>query len=328
MEAADVWPSGVIARAIEKTDVEAWAELVAAKEKIDQEGKNYDAEDLRGVLDAPNVDAGRDSIALWVGRRMVAFGFVRTPVGPADVHRLLTVGGVHPEWRGRGLGDAVLRWLIHRASDLHKGTRPAAVGEVNAYAINTNTSAHDLLTTRGFERCRHYFHMHRMLGGESVPDVALPDGLRFICFDPSYDEDLRVVHNEVFLDNWGSSPHDAESWNTSITGSRTFRGGLSFLVLAGDQIVAYALGYESVANTERTGIREVYVGQVGTRRQYRGCGLARGALAQVMAEAERKGFERVSLGVDAENPSGALELYEKLGFRTVTQTAMYRLKLS
>ena len=46
-------------------------------------------------------------------------------------------------------------------------------------------------------------------------------------------------------------------------------------MLDGEKIVAYALGYEYEADTEATGIRELYIGQVGTRRDYRGRGLAR-----------------------------------------------------
>jgi ribosomal protein S18 acetylase RimI-like enzyme len=46
-----------------------------------------------------------------------------------------------------------------------------------------------------------------------------------------------------------------------------------------------------------------------------------------MTVAEDAGFRRVSLGVDAENPTGALGLYEKLGFRTKHQQIIHRLPI-
>jgi ribosomal protein S18 acetylase RimI-like enzyme len=46
-----------------------------------------------------------------------------------------------------------------------------------------------------------------------------------------------------------------------------------------------------------------------------------------MRVAERSGFQRVSLGVDAENPTGALGLYERLGFRTKSQWITHRLPI-
>jgi len=87
---------------------------------------------------------------------------------------------------------------------------------------------------------------------------------------------------------------------------------------------AYALGYEWVADTEVTGVREVYVGQVGTRREYRGRGLARAALAKVLTEGARTGYQRASLGVDADNPTGALGLYESLGFSVHSKWITFR----
>lgn len=149
-----------------------------------------------------------------------------------------------------------------------------------------------------------------------------------VPFDPSYDEPLRLAHNEVFMDHWGSSPKDEETWKVWFTGSRAFRGDVSRLVLDGDQIVAYAIGYEYVADTEATGIREIYVGQVGTRRSHRGQGLARVALAALMAEAKRTGYQRASLGVDADNPTGALGLYERLGYTQVSKNITYRRPLA
>ncbi len=91
---------------------------------------------------------------------------------------------------------------------------------------------------------------------------------------------------------------------------------------------SYATGYEYVAETAATGIREVYVGQVGTVRSHRGRGLAAVAMSALMRQAEQAGFKRASLGVDAENPTGALGLYERLGFEQYSKWITYRLPLT
>jgi ribosomal protein S18 acetylase RimI-like enzyme len=146
-------------------------------------------------------------------------------------------------------------------------------------------------------------------------------------FDPALDEALRLTHNEVFLDHWGFTPRSVESWNARHAGSRSFRGGSSYLVLDGETIAAYVLCYEWDADTALTGIRELYIGQVGTRRPYRGRGLARAALAKVLAEAAQAGYKRSGLGVDADNPTGALGLYESLGFTVHSKWITYSLPL-
>lgn len=320
------WPAGLSARPIEKDDAAAWAELLAAKEKVDAEGENYDADDLLEELADPKLDPALDTIGVWSGEQMAGYGVVRTPDEVVDVHRIHTEGAVHPEWRGRGVGSALVPWLVRRATELHHERQPGAEGEVNTGAIDTNTGALELLTGLGYEPCRYFFTMQRDLGAPvEVPPV--PDGLRLIPFTPEYDELLRLTHNEVFMDHWGSSPKSAESWKTWFTGARAFRPELVYLVLDGDEVVAYTNGYEYVADTEATGIREVYIGQVGTKRSHRGRGLAALALAKVMAEAKASGFQRASLGVDADNPTGALGLYERLGYTTKNRWISHRLPI-
>jgi ribosomal protein S18 acetylase RimI-like enzyme len=63
-----------------------------------------------------------------------------------------------------------------------------------------------------------------------------------------------------------------------------------------------------------TGVREAWVGQVGTRPAWRRRGLASLLLATALAGYRRAGYQRAGLGVDTENASGALGLYERLGF--------------
>jgi ribosomal protein S18 acetylase RimI-like enzyme len=302
------WPEGIEARPIDKGDADAWAELLAAKEKADQEGENCDAQDLIDELKDPHLDPAVDTIGLWADGRMIAYGKLRASNAVIDIDRVGTEGTVHPEWRRRGIGTALTPWLIKRAGELHAAKHPEAPGEVTSNRISTNVAAERLFQKFGFEERRYFFDMKRALD-QPAPEVALEDGLRLVPFDLSMDETLRLTHNQVFLDHWGSTPKDPDSWKTWFTGARAFRGGSSYVVLDGDTIAAYVLGYEYEADTEATGIRELYIGQVGTLKSYRGRGLARVTLAKVLTEAAQAGYQRSALGVDADNPTGALGLY-------------------
>ncbi|GAA1688176.1 GNAT family N-acetyltransferase [Kribbella yunnanensis] len=307
------WPEGIVARSITTGDAPAWADLLAAREAFDQDGENYDASDLLEELEDPQLDAERATVGLWSGDQMIGYAKIHPARTVVDVDRVSVEGTVHPEWRRRGLGGALMRWTIHAAGEQHAATFPDSPGEVRASAKNTHEGSIAMLRGLGFEEARYFFDMKAPLDGP-LQSFETPDGLQLVHYDPSFDEALRVAHNEAFRDHWGSVPRDPESWKTHVTGSRAFRPKLSYVVLDGDTVAAYALGYEWAADTAVTGIREVYVGQVGTRRAYRGRGLARAALATVLAEGARAGYQRASLGVDADNPTGALGLYESLGF--------------
>ena len=68
--------------------------------------------------------------------------------------------------------------------------------------------------------------------------------------------------------------------------------------------------------------REAWINSVGTRRSWRGKGVARWLLSEALDRVARAdtGFERAILGVDADNPTGALGLYRSLAFAEVRAT--------
>ncbi|TDO59706.1 mycothiol synthase [Kribbella sp. VKM Ac-2571] len=318
------WPEGIEARPMDKGDVEAWAALTAAKEKVDQVGENYSAEDLAEQLERPELDLAKDSISLWSGGRMIGYGIVHSRTTVVDVDRVNTEGTIDPEWRRQGLGTTLMRWLIRRAGELHAATHPDAPGQVGVGAGSHNVSLTSLLEGLGFKAERFFFDMRRPLD-QPVPPAPVAGGLQLRSYDTSYEEALRQTHFEAFSDHWGWTPPTTEAWRARNVGSRAFRGAQSYYVLDGDTIAAYANCYEWEADTEATGVRELYIGQVGTRRAYRGRGLARAALAKVLAKAAEAGYQRAALGVDADNPTGALGLYEGLGFVTHQKFISYAL---
>jgi len=58
-----------------------------------------------------------------------------------------------------------------------------------------------------------------------------------------------------------------------------------------------------------------YIDSLFVRRPWRGRGLGRALLREAFAELRRRGFPRACLGVDSENPTGAMGLYGSVGMR-------------
>jgi mycothiol synthase len=65
-----------------------------------------------------------------------------------------------------------------------------------------------------------------------------------------------------------------------------------------------------------TGVRETHLGQIGVLPAARGRGLAKATIAQALRVAADNDCRRAGLQVDSENVTGALGLYEGLGFTT------------
>jgi GNAT superfamily N-acetyltransferase len=80
-----------------------------------------------------------------------------------------------------------------------------------------------------------------------------------------------------------------------------------------------------MAAVARNEARELggYVGLLGVRRPWRGRGLAKALLHRTFAEFWRRGLTHVTLGVDAESPTGATQLYERVGMRVESENVVF-----
>jgi hypothetical protein len=126
------------------------------------------------------------------------------------------------------------------------------------------------------------------------------------------------VFNEAFRDHWGSTETNAEQ-RAYHTGQKAFRPALSFLAYADDEPLGVIIGYEFDAATEATGIRELHIPLIGTRR----AGRKRHSLSAA-AEGTRRGqgrrtHHRLAGSRRRFTHRCARGLYERAGF-TVTGT--------
>jgi ribosomal protein S18 acetylase RimI-like enzyme len=69
------------------------------------------------------------------------------------------------------------------------------------------------------------------------------------------------------------------------------------------------------------------VNLIGVRPEWRRRGIAEALLRAAFAEFFRRGELRVALGVDAESPTGATRLYERVGMRVFSRTVVYEKEL-
>ena len=97
--------------------------------------------------------------------------------------------------------------------------------------------------------------------------------------------------------------------------TRNSRPALSLVARDEDgRVAAYVQTSEFDAFFEATGVREAYVNKVGTVPDHRRRGLAAALLRLAVRSYRDAGYGRASLDVDSENPTGALGLYESIGF--------------
>jgi len=320
-------------RALIEQDIPVWAQFGRAVEEVDHEDEHYGEDDLAEIFAEPLFDPQRGSLAGFCGGQMVAFGMLRVRPAVEEIHRMGFYGAVHPAYRGHGLGTELMRWAAEAARPLHEERHPDSRLVLNTGCTSTNEAAGALLKRLGYEPVRYYYGMYTSLAAEP-PRVGPIEGIDIVPYAAELDEQVRVAKNAAFQDHWGTTPALPESWRATFRDSVSFRPDLSFLALRAEEaphdagqgeaagsgrVVGFAMTKYSKAKTEATGERDAHVTILGTLREARRRGIARALLMRVLHTAREAGFDTASLGVDSQNPTGALGIYERTGF-TVKRT--------
>jgi ribosomal protein S18 acetylase RimI-like enzyme len=317
--------AGLTWRPITADDIDAWLLLEQELEKADELSEHYSAEDLHDELfDGSWKDPVRDSL-LGVDAEGVPRAFGCVDVRPGDTRsvRAFCWGGVHPDYRRRGVGAAVLAWQVARGTQKIAEQGKSAPGVLLSYCGDEAVDRKALLTDAGFTPARWYLDMTRPLRGDGaapLPEVVLDAGLRLVPYDRddrALDEKVRLAHNEAFAGNWGSEPRSREDWERATTGGRNFRPDWSFVVLDGDEVAGYTLTSAYEQDWAAQGYTSGWTDLLGVRPAWRRRGIAPALLAAAMRAIADSGIDRAELNVDSENGDGALGLYQRLGYEVV-----------
>ncbi|MDQ3928592.1 MAG: GNAT family N-acetyltransferase, partial [Chloroflexota bacterium] len=221
-------------------------------------------------------------------------------------------GFVVPEWRGQGLGRAMIRWAEGRACEMEAGRGDKAPVYVGTEAYSTQEGIENLLKMEGYEPVRYSFHMETP-DLDHIPDAPMPEGLEVRPAKPEHYRAIYEASVEAFRDHWGASEsyEDYDRWISNPMNEPE----LWMVAWDGDQVAGSILNYINYRYNAQTGRKLGYTEAISVRRPWRRKGLARALLARSMQMHKERGMTQTGLGVDTENPSGALKLYESMGYQ-------------
>jgi mycothiol synthase len=174
------------------------------------------------------------------------------------------------------------------------------------------TSADDdplrtLYESSGYDLVRHSFRMRIDLDRQ-VPAPEWPDGFAVRTLREGEKRRVYDAHMASFADTWMFAPDPYESWTHWFVKDAAFDPSLWFLAEADSTLAGIVIAR---ANENEPGLGWIRI--LGVIPEYRRRGLAQALLRHTFAEFARRGFDAVGLGVDAENPTGAVRVYERAG---------------
>lgn len=298
-------------RPLRPEDAQASADLLNAMETVDEIGENYTAEDTLQELVDPYADLERASLAAFDGDVMAGYMKIRFKPSAEEIHRVFLDGGVHPAYRRRGIGGALVDAGVAAAKVVHALHHPDAKLVVDVNRPERIAGMAELVRSRGFVPVRYFQRMEHSLAALSDPEM--PDGFTVEPWSERNDEDFRAVRNAAYRDYWGAVPMPVELWRNKIT-NQTFQPETSFLLREAGAAVGMLVTMWWEADTEATGVRDAHFMAIGTLREYRRRGVASALMGHALRAATEQGYDRASLNVDSADPAGAFGVFEKAGF--------------
>jgi mycothiol synthase len=309
-------PAGYLLRRPREADAQAIVELLVACDIADHGRPDSTLEDLRADWAHPRFDRARDA---WTvtgpDRSIVGYAWAWARVPYVDVQADVLV---QPDHRGKRIEEVLLGVLEGRGRE-HAAGAPAGAKATIALFAKPGSALAALLELRGYVRVRTYLRMtiHLKAG---YPAARTLDGIEIRAFRLGVDE--RAAHatvEEAFADHFRFAPEPHEEWVSRREGHPEFDPDLWLVAWDGEEPVGAVLSYKF---GDLGWVREL-----GVRARWRGRGVGRALLLESFRAFDQRCLDRVSLGVDAENESGATRLYESAGMREEERHDLYRLAL-
>jgi mycothiol synthase len=298
--------------------------VIMACKVADKDEWATSAEDIaREYRYLKNCDPGTDMIFVEIDGEVVGYGrtWWEDERKGDRIYSLFT--NLVPTWRGKGIRRAMVRWLEERARELSKEHPTEESEALQSWASEHEQDVRMVLESEGYEIVRWGYEMVRPLDEEIRP-AALPSGLEV---RPVTDADARKIFDaahEAFADHWGETEWFSERDLAQTRESPTYNPALWKVAFDGDEVAGMVLNYVNEKENEEYDRKRGYTECICVRRPWRGRGVAKALITESMKMHKANGMTETAHGVDALNPTGALQLYEGLGYRPVKTSYSFR----
>jgi ribosomal protein S18 acetylase RimI-like enzyme len=217
-------------------------------------------------------------------------------------------------------GEAIAE--VHAEVERRALERRATRGSIRASVDANDDQYHRVLAAREYEPIRSSYRMVVDLEGRDLVPIW-PEGAAVRPADEETDASLlHELAERAFEDHWGYTPTPYEEWLHWHREMGTADPSLWFVASVGDAPAGVAICRGYTNGDPRSG----WVSQLGVLREHRGRGLGTALLTHAFAVFRERSLERARLSVDAENTTGAVGLYERIGMTVEERRETWELR--
>jgi mycothiol synthase len=302
-----------------EADYEVMASII--QQSFDADGIDflYTADDAKRFYEHPhNFDPYEDTMYVQVGSETVGYLDVVWREESAGTLIYRHGGYLVPSWRRKGIGTAMLRWMEDRLRQIAATHTKDAPRVFRTWSDSRETGKLALLQAHGYKPVRYFFEMVRKMEAP-LPHAPLPAGLELRPAKPEHYHRVWEALDEAFRDHWGHTPSAEAEYERWIR-DRRFQPELWTIAWDGDQIAGTILNYIDEEENQVHNRKRGFTEDICVRRPWRRKGLARAMLVRSILRLKELGMTEAGLGVDTDNPNGALRLYTSVGFEPVRKS--------
>jgi len=271
-------------------------------------------------------DPFTDMIMAEFNGEMIAYGRCWYDVDLEDNYLYGFFINLRPAWRNKGVGKSMAAWLINRISQIALDHPENAAKFIQIWISDVQKWQTGLIESLGFQPVRYSYEMVRPCA-EPITALPLPEGIEVRPITPDLMRQVWEAETEAFRDHWGYIEPTEESYTRWL--ERPHRKPAYWKVaFEGDEVVGMVRNFIDQNENDDQNRKRGYTENISVRRPWRRQGIARALLTQSIQMFQEMGMEETSLGVDTENPNGALELYTDVGYRKLRTWITYRKPLT
>jgi len=307
-----------IRRFVQGRDEDIWVRVWNRAFREFSDFRSITVEDLLTSEKSPTFDSTGMFIAELDGE---AAGIVNAYVDKMREEKkgFIRVFGVVPEYRRRGIGRALAEKALESLKQ--RGMQAA-----EASAAMDKPEANGLWKSMGFESVRIFSLMKSNL--KNIPsNIGENLEVQLRKFPKGSSEDLKLINwlsNEAFSEHYNYRPDTVEETQYFIEQDPIFKEQEWLFVVLNDNPVGYVgVGIDRKYNEEKN-TECGWILSIGVLKPNRLKGIGTRLMIEGMKLLKALGMTEALLGVDDQNPTKAIRLYEKVGFKVERKDIAYQ----
>lgn len=306
-----------------KADYPVMAEIINAANQADGQDEIVKAEDIAiNYEHIQRSDPQKDMVFIEIKGRPVGYGRCMWDMEEDRTYRYSMFVHLAPQGRGKGIGRPVMEYFLQRLTQIAEQHTDAKAKYFQTWSSDKRQWWNDMLEDLGFKKVRYGFGMRRPCD-LPVEVTPLPEGIEVRPVEESHMRQIFDAEAEAFRDHWGyvaPTETDYEHWLAEPLHDPS----LWKIAWDGDQVVGMVLNFINHEENETFERQRGYTEDISVRRPWRRQGVAQALLTRSIQMFIEMAMDETYLGVDAENPNGALQLYTKVGYEQDKLWLTYR----